>query len=268
MPQSGGRKSDGLRCRPGHTGRFAGHLQPGSPLGFHSFQRENGLAVSPSNLAKADEPGLGGVTASRRPLPKKVHVLELLGGFLMHSEPSTNVLLARWQGGEDIARDRLIARLHPELAQVAAARLRREHNSSLSTGDLINDAVLRLIQVERHEMAERAHFIALASRLMRNILIDHARQKASAKRRHVKVELCTNVDGGQRLDLNELESALIRLGAIDAQLMELVEMRYFGGMTIADVATVTGWSEPTVKRRWAVARAWLTDALEHPIDHD
>jgi RNA polymerase sigma factor (TIGR02999 family) len=186
----------------------------------------------------------------------------------MSNEPNTSILIARWQEGEDSARDRLIARLHPELSQIAAARLRGERNSSLSTGDLVNDAVLRLLRGTGHDLADRAHFVALASRLMRNILVDHARQKASAKRRHQKVELCTRLEGGQRIDLNSLESALIRLGAIDAQLMGLVEMRYFGGMTVADIALVTGWSEPTVKRRWQTARAWLTDALANPIDHD
>lgn len=183
-------------------------------------------------------------------------------------EPETVVLLRRWQAGEVDARDRLIGRLHPELAQIAAARLRRERDSSLSTGDLINETVIKLVQAERASLVDRAHFVALASRMMRRILIDHARSKAASKRRHVKVELCTNVDGGQRLDLNRLDSALIRLKALDEGLMELVEMRYFGGMTTADVAIVTGMSEATVKRRWQVARAWLTDALDHPIDDD
>jgi len=184
----------------------------------------------------------------------------------MSSEPNTQVLIAGWRSGDGTARDRLISRLLPELTQIAAARLRGERNSSLSTGDLINDAVLRLLKSDGSELADRAHFIALASRLMRHILIDHARQKATAKRQGVKVELCTNIDGGQRLDLIALETALVRLGAIDAQLSELVEMRYFGGMTITDVAIVTGLSEPTVKRRWQAARAWLTDALANPID--
>ena len=184
----------------------------------------------------------------------------------MIGEPTTNVLLARWQSGENAARDSLIARVHPALEQIAAARLRDERASSLSTGDLINDAILRLIQVEGQDIAGRAHFMALASRVMRHVLIDHARAKAAARRRHVKVEIRTNVDGGQRFDLTSLESALIRLGVIDPQLMELVEMRYFGGMTITDIAEVTGLSEPTVKRRWQSARAWLTDALDDPID--
>jgi RNA polymerase sigma factor (TIGR02999 family) len=179
----------------------------------------------------------------------------------------TVTLFRRWHEGETSARDRLIARLHPDLSQIAAARMRRERNSSLSTGDLINEAVLRLMKSERHALADRAHFIALASRLMRNILIDHARAKKSVKRDHARVELCTNVEGGeQRFDLIALDSALMRLGTIDPLLMEMVEMRYFGGMTVADIAEVTGLSEPTVKRRWQSARAWLLDALSNPID--
>jgi len=179
----------------------------------------------------------------------------------------TVTLFRHWQSGMTSARDRLIARLHPDLTQIAAARLRGERNSSLSTGDLINEAVLRLMNAERYDLADRAHFIALASRLMRNILIDHARAKRSAKRSHAKVELCTNVEGGeQRFDLIALDSALIRLGTIDPLLMEMVEMRYFGGMTTADISAVTGLSEPTVKRRWQSARAWLLDALTNPID--
>ena len=83
----------------------------------------------------------------------------------MGTEPNTNALLSGWQRGEDRSRDRLIARLHPELAQIAAARLRGERNSSLSTHDLINDAVIRLIQIEPDELSDRAHVMALASRL-------------------------------------------------------------------------------------------------------
>ncbi len=182
-------------------------------------------------------------------------------------EPVTNILLQAWQQGDDSARDALISRLYPELAQIASARLRRESNSSLSTGDLINDTILKLVQMEQISMSDRAHFMALASRMMRRILIDHARSKASTKRRHTRVELITNIDGVQRVDLISLDSALIRLKALDGNLVELIEMRYFGGMTTADVAEVMGLSEPTVKRRWQVARAWLTDALVNPIDN-
>jgi len=188
------------------------------------------------------------------------------GETTVNQVSETHVLIARWQGGEASARDRLITRLYPELAQIAAAKLRGERDTSLSTGDLINDAVLRLMRLENMALADRAHLIALASRMMRNILVDHARAKHAGRREHIRVELCTRVEGEQRLDLNSLESALIRLGALDAQLVEIVEMRYFGGMTVGDIAVVTGISEATVKRRWQTARAWLTDTLANPID--
>lgn len=184
----------------------------------------------------------------------------------MHGRRDVSALLHAWQQGDEGARNELVAVLHPELAQIAAAHMRYERNISLSTADLINDAVVRLLRIERVTLADRAHFLALASRLMRTVLIDHARSRNADKRRHAKVELNTRVDGEQRFDLNSLDSALLRLGALDAQLMELVEMRYFGGMSIADVAVVTGMSEATVKRRWQTARAWLTDALAFPID--
>lgn len=186
----------------------------------------------------------------------------------MRAEANTNVLLAQWKDGAGDARNALIARLHPELLKIAGARLRQERDSSLSTGDLINDAVLRIMRSDVVSPGGRANFVALASHIMRNILVDHARAKASSKRKHHKVELHTRVDGGQRVDLMALEAALIRLRALNPELSELVEMRYFGGMTTADVAAVTGHSEPTVKRRWQVARAWLMDALAHPVDDD
>ncbi|MFQ3665659.1 MAG: ECF-type sigma factor [Sphingomonadaceae bacterium] len=175
-------------------------------------------------------------------------------------------LIGRWRAGDLAARDILIERLHPELRAIASAQLRRERYASFSSGDLVNDAVLRLVNLGRIQLADRAHLVALAARLMRNILVDHARQRGTDKRSHRKVELNHEIDGEQRVDLIALESALLRLGAIDASLSELVEMRYFGGMSLGDIAQVTGSSEATVKRRWRAARAWLLDALENPID--
>ncbi|MEZ5938074.1 MAG: ECF-type sigma factor [Hyphomonadaceae bacterium] len=184
------------------------------------------------------------------------------------SDPNTAQLLAEWRGGALDARNALIARLHPELTAIAAARLRADRNSSLSTGDLINEAVIKLVATDGLSLADRGHMLALASRVMRNILVDHARARNSDKRRHHKVELTTEVEGNLRFDLIALDSALLRLKVVDAQLAELVEMRYFGGMTVEDIAAVTGMSEPTVKRRWVVARSWLLDALNNPIEND
>ncbi|MDP3737451.1 MAG: ECF-type sigma factor [Hyphomonadaceae bacterium] len=186
----------------------------------------------------------------------------------MESEPKTAQLLAEWRGGAVDARNALIARLHPELTVVAAARLRAERGSSLSTGDLINEAVVKFAAADGLSVLDRNHMLALASRIMRNILVDHARAKLSDKRRHQKVEITTRIDGEQRFDLIALDSALIRLKVLDDQLAELVEMRYFGGMTVSDVAAVTGLSEATVKRRWQVARSWLVDALNNPFGDD
>jgi len=184
----------------------------------------------------------------------------------MPAPSKTQMLIVDWREGDEAARDRLIARLHPELEQIAAARLRREDGSSLSTHDLINEAVEKLLRLEEIDLADRSHFFALSSRLMRNILVDRARARDTDKRRHKRVELSTRIEGEGPVDLKHLESALIRLGAIEPSLMEIVEMRYFGGMTLEDIAVVTGWSEATVKRRWQVARAWLADALTRPID--
>jgi RNA polymerase sigma factor (TIGR02999 family) len=181
-------------------------------------------------------------------------------------EISTVGLLAAWRGGDTAARDSLIALLHPELRTIASAQLRRERHVSFSSGDLVNDAVLKLVQAGSIDLADRAHMLALAARLMRNILVDHARARQTDKRQHQRVELNPDIDGEQRLDLICLETALKRLGAIDMQLTDIIEMRYFGGMALGDISEVTGLSEATLKRRWRTARLWLADALEHPID--
>ena len=153
----------------------------------------------------------------------------------------------------------------PELEQIAAARLRAEHSTSLSTHDLINEAIMRIVG-SNPDVGNRAHLLALVSRLMRNVLVDQARLRQANKRQHQKVELRTQLPGTMPIDLYELDTALIRLEAIDEGYAEIVEMRYFGGMTIKEVAEVIGCSEPTVKRRWQVARAWLADALMQPLD--
>lgn len=186
----------------------------------------------------------------------------------MDAAGETEQLIVRWNDGERDARDNVISRILPELEKIAAARLRKEENSSLSSADLINEAVEKLLKQEAPQLESRAHVLALCSRLMRNVLVDKARARRSGKRSHQRVELNTRIEGIVQIDLFSLESALIRLGAIDRELMELVEMRYFGGMTIADIGEVTGWSEATTKRRWRVARAWLANAIDAPIDND
>ena len=179
------------------------------------------------------------------------------------STTETKVLLDAWRGGDEAARDRLFELLYSELRQISAALLRGESKASLSTGDLVNEAVLRLMRLEQIEWADKSHFLALAARAMRRALVDHARRKQSDKRRHEKVTLITNVQESnlKRIELDVLEKALIRLNVIDSGKAEIVELRYFGGLTLEEIADVTGASPSTVKRNWRVARAWLLDAL-------
>lgn len=179
----------------------------------------------------------------------------------------TQILLKDWRSGDIDARDKLFERLYSELRQVSAALLRAESNNSLSTGDLVNEAAIRLMQIDRIDWSDRAHFLALSARAMRRILIDHARKKNSDKRSHKKVTLLTRFEGApQRMDLDVLDKALIRLKAIDEDKATIVELRFFGGLSLAEIAEVLGTSESTVKRQWRVTRAWMTDMMK--ADHD
>ncbi|MGP1282135.1 MAG: ECF-type sigma factor [Parasphingopyxis sp.] len=180
-----------------------------------------------------------------------------------YAEGSATQLLRRWRGGDDAAQDELIRLFYPRLQRKAANLLAYENQVSLAPGDLVHEAIMRIINSEQYDWRDRAHFLALSSRLMRRVLIDHVRAKNAEKRRHRRVTLMTGLHNGQRMDLQALHHALLRLSAIDQANADIVEMRFFGGMSIADVAVVTGLSEPTVKRRWAAARVWLADALGH-----
>lgn len=186
---------------------------------------------------------------------------------MVTNSTDSNALLQRWRKGDTAARDALFELLYSELRQVSAALLRAESNNSLSTGDLVNEASVRLIQLNQIEWADKSHFLALSARAMRRVLIDHARKKSTDKRHHHKVTLVTRFEGGsQRVDIDVLEKSLIRLAAMDAEKASIVELRYFGGMTFEEISEVVGTSESTVKRQWRVARAWLLDALHETID--
>lgn len=176
-------------------------------------------------------------------------------------EIDTHRLLRLWREGDLDARDRLFQIFYPDLRRAASAMLRRERGVSLSTGDLIHEAVARLVALNRIAWNDRAHFLALASRMMRRALLDHVRARRRLKRDHQKVELITNIPDAPNLEAEALNAALDRLALIDPERAEIVEMRYFGGMELADVAHVLGLSESTVKRRWVVARMWLLEEL-------
>lgn len=171
-------------------------------------------------------------------------------------------MLGAWRRGDRPARDRLFGMLYGELSQSAAAMLRGERDVSLSVGDLVHETILKLIRLDQIDWQDRAHFMALTSMMMRRALIEHVRAKRRDKRHHQKVELHTNLPDVGNADLEEINEALEALGRIDKERADIVEMRYFGGMEIADIAAVLGLSESTVKRRWQAARLWLYEALQ------
>lgn len=180
----------------------------------------------------------------------------------MADDTNFGELTERWREGDRKAGDALFSVLDSELRRIAASKLRAERHSSLSTGDLINEAVIRLSRLTVMQIHGRAHILALASRLMRQVLIDAARQRAAAKRGDTPVTLCTDAAGWEiPIDLLELEIALRELTELDAERGRIVEMRFYGGMSTGDIAAVLGISEPTVKRRWAATRAWLNNRL-------
>jgi RNA polymerase sigma factor (TIGR02999 family) len=182
---------------------------------------------------------------------------------MVEQDAQVKLLLNDWQKGDNSARDSLFSILYKELRLISSALLRTERNTSLSTGDLVNEVVLKLVQLENIKWADKAHFIALSSKVMRQILVDNYRQKNADKRFHHKVTLVTGVQGNDicPIDLDSLEQALFRLSVIDETKADIVELRYFGGMSLRDIGHVLGKSESTVKRDWRVARAWLLDAL-------
>ncbi|KAB7647433.1 ECF-type sigma factor [Polymorphobacter fuscus] len=178
------------------------------------------------------------------------------------AEPDAKTLLAGWRRGDQEARDQLLALFYPDLQRAAAALLRRERGVSMSTADLVQESMLRLIALDRIAWTDRAHFLALAATMMRRALLDHLRARRTLKREHDKVELLTGIGiGAPDYEVEALSAALDDLARIDRSRADIVEMRYFGGMEFRDIAEVLGCSESTVKRRWAAARLWLLAEL-------
>ncbi len=172
-------------------------------------------------------------------------------------------LLDAWQAGDTHARDQLFDLLYVQLRKISATLLRGEGDISLTTGDLVNEAVMRVIKTEALELNDKAHFLALSARTMRRVLIDHARKHASDKRQHQKVTLVTrHMDMQDSVDIHLLENALLRLKVMNPDRAKIVEMRYYGGLSLEEIAQVMNCSASTVKRDWRVSRAWLLETLE------
>lgn len=176
-------------------------------------------------------------------------------------------LLSAWRQGDTHSRDELVTALYPELRRLAAQQFRRERsNHTLQPTALVNEAWLRLSGSAPLQATDRNQLMAIAARLMRQILIDHARSHAAAKRDGGQRVTLSAIDKAnaqeQEIDLIALDDALTRLDTLDAGKARIVELRYFGGLSIEETAQATAQSPATVKRHWRAARLWLFHALD------
>ena len=182
-------------------------------------------------------------------------------------------LLVDWSNGDEQALDRLMPLVYDELRRLASRYLRRERpDHTLQTTALVHEAYLRLVDQRRVRWRNSLHFVALSAQIMRRILIDHARSHRYAKRggksRKVSLEEAPEVSAEQAPDLLEVDEALTKLTAVDAQLGRIVELRFFGGLKSEEIAEVLGISVPTVTRRWRLAKAWLYRHLAGEVPDD
>lgn len=176
--------------------------------------------------------------------------------------------LSRWRQGDLAARDRLVDAVYPELRAIAQRQLGNERiGHTLQATALVNEAYLRLSGLDRIEWRDRVHFVHMAARVMREVLVDHARRRAARKRdggERVSLTALELADGAGSVDITALDGALEALQRLDPDKARLVELRYFGGLTIEETAEALGSSPASVKRHWQVARAWLFEALSGP----
>jgi RNA polymerase sigma factor (TIGR02999 family) len=175
-------------------------------------------------------------------------------------------LLIAWGAGDQSAFEQLVPLVHAELRRLAHRAMGRERaGHTLQTTALVNEAYLRLIDVSRVRWQDRAHFFAMSARLMRRILVDHARSRKSQKRggatRKVSLEEALVVSAERGSDLVALDDALKGLAAVDARKSQVVELRYFGGLSVEESAEALQVSPDTVLRDWRLAKAWLLREL-------
>lgn len=174
--------------------------------------------------------------------------------------------LCEWRSGDASALQKLIPLIQPELQRLARSYMRRERpGHTLQTTALLDDAYLRLADNGQPQWQNRAHFFAVAAQVMRRIMVDHARQRSAAKRGggviRVQLDECATVAPSRADELLALDEALEKLAAFDKRKAEVVEMRYFGGLTMEEIADVLKIHVNTVTRDWKAARAWLFAAL-------
>lgn len=175
-------------------------------------------------------------------------------------------LLRRWTAGELAALDNLMPLVERELRRIARRALRDERpNHTLQSTELVNEAYLRLVDQTRAHWQNRAHFFAIAAHIMRRVLLDHAKKRHRAKRgagaNAVSLSDVTLMSPSKSPDLIALDEALTRLARVDRLKGQIVELRYFGGLSLAETAEVLKVAPVTVSRHWHLAKAWLKGEL-------
>ena len=176
---------------------------------------------------------------------------------------NVTVLLARWRTGSSESDQRLMEAVQAELRRLAASYLRRERPAhTLQPTALVNEAYLRLVDQRSVPWQNRAHFFGIAAQIMRRILVDHARKRQALKRdapggEVVPLSQVADPAGGENIDVLSLHEALSGLSMLDERQARIVELRYFGALTVDEIAAVTHVSPATVKRELATARLWL-----------
>jgi RNA polymerase sigma factor (TIGR02999 family) len=178
------------------------------------------------------------------------------------------LILGRARAGDEGARDEVVERIYEELRGVAARLMSRERTGhTLSPTAVVHEAVIRLLgEAVFDQAADRSFLFAAAARAMREVLIDHARRRAAGRRgggrKRVPLDAVVDYFDGQGLDVVAVHEALDRLAELDGRQAQVMTLRYFGGMTVPEVAAALGVATATVERDWRLARAWLAGQLE------
>lgn len=181
-------------------------------------------------------------------------------GAVPHSEVST--LLVRWREGDHAALQQLVPLVYDELRRLARSHLRREApGQSMQSAALVHEAYLRLVGKAAPDWQNRTHFFGFAAHFMRDILVDRARRKRAAKRGNGTTELSLDETIGlphqRSVDMIRLDDALTELARLDERKCKIVELRFFGGLSLEETSVALGISEATVSREWTTARIWL-----------
>lgn len=188
----------------------------------------------------------------------------------MRNKSKVTQMLSQLNEGNKEVYDHLYPLIYDELKELAYAQLRKQVNHTFSKTELVHETYLKMVNQDKAGFKNKNHFLAIASRCMRQVLIDYARKKKAEKRggdQHdcTYIDELFNVQQQKAEELIEIDSALNRLAALNQRLSNVVEMRFFGEMTIEDTAEVLDISESTVKRDWMIARGWLHKELKREI---